>query len=275
MKTPLIIHDLHDSQMFSIAQAAGRAGIPVEGTFWPVEGWGRKSRYIQRTVELPCLVDQLKGTYAHGLKSSGLSGVWLPCMDDMADFTSQYQELLRNIGMQFLTVDAKTMAWAYAVEPLPEIDSLRTLPLDIIQAGNLYENAENYSFPIMLKSERDRFQKFTDPATLRAFLAQQDVEKHADRLHRVQQFIEGGVDSMASALILFDGDSRPVRGFTCRRYRVAETEFGPFGETTAAKAEWIPALYEGACELLSAMKWKALPRWSASRALMGSGILWK
>lgn len=275
MRMPLIIHDLHDSQMFSIAQAVGRAGVPVEGTFWPIEGWGRKSRYIQRAVALPCLGDQLQGTYALGLKSSGLSGVWLPCVDDMADFTSQYQELLRNIGMKFLTVDAKTMEWAYAVEALPEIETLKMLPLKIIQAGELYENAGIYSYPIMLKSERDRFQKFSDPAALKIFLTQQGVEKDAERLQRVQQFIEGGVDRMASALILFDADSRPVRGFTCRRLRVAETEFGSFGETTAAKAEWIPELYEGACELLSAMKWKALPRWSVSRLQMGSGTLWR
>ncbi|MES0371039.1 MAG: hypothetical protein ABUK11_02065 [Mariprofundaceae bacterium] len=256
MKTPLIIHDLQGSQMFSLAQAAGRAGIPVEGTSWPMEGWAKKSRYIQRAVKLQCLSEQLKGTYALGLKNTELSGVWLPCVDDIASFTSHYQGLLRKMGMRFITADVEAMEASFLTEKLPETSTLKIAPGEIVRIGDLYENAEKYLFPLMIKSERDRFQKFADPAALRHFLKSQDVEKHPDERERVQQFIEGDIDKMASALILFDDDSRPVRGFTCRRLRVAESEFGPFGETTAAKAEWIPELYEGACEMLSAIKWK-------------------
>ncbi|MDX8404126.1 MAG: hypothetical protein R8K54_06940 [Mariprofundaceae bacterium] len=256
MKTALIIHDLQDSQMFSLAQAAGRAGIPVEGTFWPMEGWAKKSRYIQRSVKLQCLSEQLKGTYALGLKNTGLSGVWLPCVDDIADFTSRYQELLRKIGMRFITADVEAMAQAFATERLPETNILKKAAMEIVRVSDLYKDAEKQAFPLMIKSERDGFQRFDSPSALRQFLDSQDAEANADQYHRIQQFVEGGVDSMASALLLFDEDSRPVRGFTARRLRVAKTVYGPFGETTAAKAEWIPELYEGACELLSAMKWK-------------------
>ncbi len=256
MNTPFIIHDLQDSQMFALAQAAGRAGIPVEGTFWPIEGWARKSRYVQRSVELQCLDEQLNGTYALGLKSSGLAGVWLPCVDDLAKFTATYQQLLQKIGMRFLTVDAETVEQALATENLPETDTLKVASMEIVRVSDLYENTESYVFPLMIKSERDRFQVFADSSALQRFLESQDVEKNADQYHRVQKFVEGDVDRMASALILFDHDSRPVRGFTCRRQRVAKTKFGLFGETTAAKAEWIPELYEGARDLLSTLNWK-------------------
>ena len=256
VKLPLIMHDLHDSQMFSIAQAAGRAGIPVEGTFWPMAKWGEKSCYIRRAVELPCLGDQLKGTYALQLKNLGLAGVWLPCVDDMADFTAQYQAHLRKIGMLFITVDAETIQRAFSAESFPETTILKTATTQVISAGDLYRDAEQFVFPMMLKSVRNGFRTFSNATDLRRFLESQDVVEHPDHYHRVQKFIEGDIDRMASAIILFDEESRPVRGFTGKRLRVDKTEFGPFGETTAAKAEWIPELYEGACELLSAMKWK-------------------
>jgi len=256
MNLPLIIHDLHDSQMFAIAQAAGRAGISVEGTFWPMERWGRNSRYIQRGVEIQCLSEQLQGTYALQLKNSGLSGVWLPCVDDLASFTAKYQGMLKTIGMRFISVDSATLARAFATESLPETKHLKIAPMEILQAGELFEHAERQRYPLMVKSERDRFQKFDSPEALREFLESQDMEVNADHYHRIQQYIEGDIESMATALLLFDEDSRPVRGFTGRRLRVSETRFGPFGETTAAKAEWIPELYEGARDLLSELKWK-------------------
>lgn len=251
----MIIHDLHDSQMFAIAQAAGRAGIPIKGTFWPMERW-EKSRYIRDCVELPCLGEQLKGTYALSLKNSGFSGVWLPCVDDMADFTARYQEMLRNIGFKFITADAETITSAFTTESLPETSILKVASMQLVCAIDLYENAGEYIFPLMLKSVRDGFRKFDDAQTLRSFLESEGVEKSGEHYHRVQQYIEGGIERMASAILLFDEDSRPVRGFTGRRLRVAETHFGPYGETTAGRAEWIPELYEGARELLAALNWK-------------------
>ncbi|HKI60298.1 MAG TPA: hypothetical protein VKA23_04620 [Mariprofundaceae bacterium] len=253
---PLILHDLHDSQMFAIAQAAGRAGIPVDGTFWPMEGWGEKSRYVQSSVELPCLGEQLKGTYALSLKNTGFTGVWLPCVDDMADFTARYQEMLRNIGFRFITADADTIASAFATESFPQTTILKTAPMQNILAGDLYGTVDKQNFPLLLKTVRDHFEKFEDAQSLRNFLGREKEKYGLNHYHRVQQFIEGGVEKMASAILLFDEESRPVRGFTGRRLRVVETAFGPFGETTAAKAEWIPELYEGARELLSALHWK-------------------
>jgi len=256
MTIPMILHDLHDSQMFAIAQAAGRAGIPIDGTFWPMERWGEKSRYIKNIVELPCLGEQLKGTYALSLKNTGFTGVWLPCVDDMADFTARYQEMLRNIGFKFITADADTIASAFATESFPQTTILKTAPMQLILASDLYKTVDRQSFPLLLKTVRDHFEKFDDAQSLREFLGREKEKHGLKHYHRVQQFIEGGVEKMASAILLFDEESRPVRGFTGRRLRVAETAFGPYGETTAAKAEWIPELYKGARELLSALQWK-------------------
>ena len=256
MTMPMIIHDLHDSQMFAIAQAAGRAGIPIEGTFWPMEKWGEKSRYIRNSVELACLGEQLKGMYALSLKNIGFSGVWLPCVDDMADFTARYQEMLRNIGFEFITSDTETVASAFATESLPETSILKVAPMQLVCVTELYDGAEHQTYPLILKSIRDGFKKFEAAHDLRRFLESEGLEHGDERFHRVQQYIEGSVDRMASAILLFDEDSKPVRGFTGRRLRVAETRFGPYGETTAARAEWIPELYEGARELLSALNWK-------------------
>jgi len=256
MKMPLIIHDLHDSQMFAIAQAAGRAGIPVEGTFWPLEKWGVNSRYIQRAEEFPCLSEQLKGRYALGLKSLGLSGVWLPCVDDMAEFTAGYQAMLRNIGMHFITTDAENIMRAFATEMLPETTILKHADVEIARIGDMYEQAERYHYPLIIKSARNHFRKMASSAELKAFLERDGLEESRDQYHKIQSYIEGDVEQMASAIILFDEESRPVRGFTGRRYQVADTRYGPFGETTVARAEWIPELYEGAAELLSNMQWK-------------------
>ncbi len=256
MTMPLIIHDLHDSQMFAVAQAAGRAGIPIEGTFWPMERWGLESRYVRKGVELPCLGEQLKGTYALGLKKAGFSGVWLPCVDDMADFTARYQELLRGIGLSFITADVNTIASAFATESFPQTAILKTAPMQVVLASELYEMADRQVFPILLKTVRDHFEKFHDVRSLREFLERERAAFGLNHYHRVQQFVEGEVERMASAILLFDDESRPVRGFTGRRLRVAETVHGPYGETTAARAEWIPELYEGARELLTALGWK-------------------
>ena len=81
-------------------------------------------------------------------------------------------------------------------------------------------------------------------------------ERGPQYMHRIQQYIEGPIDRMASAMLLFDAEGRPVRGFTGRRLRVSDTRFGPFGETTAARAEWIPELYTGARDMLARIGWQ-------------------
>jgi hypothetical protein len=190
------------------------------------------------------------------MKNAGFSGVWLPCVDDMADFTARYQGMLHSIGLKFLTVDEETVAWAVATESLPQTSILKIASMEVVVARELRETADSQTYPLLLKTVRDRFEKFDDAESLKRFLEHEAIQYGEDHEHRVQRFIGGGVERMASAILLFDEESRPVRGFTARRLRVVETSHGPYGETTAAKAEWIPELYEGARELLSALKWK-------------------
>lgn len=252
---PLIIHDLQDSQMFSLAQAAGRAGIPVYGTSWPMEPWVRKSRYVNDAVELRCLSEVTSGMYAYELKQWGREGVWLPCVDDVAHFTSRYQELLRSIGWRFVIADLETMERVTDTSRLPQGAGLAVAPMQIISSRELSEQAEAHSYPLMIKSQRDAYCVVHDADELRGFVSP-FLPQHAEAPHRVQQFIEGDVSRMASAILLFDDEGRAVRGFTGRRQQVAATRFGPFGETVAARAEWIPELYEGARDLLRAVGWK-------------------
>jgi len=93
---PLVIHDLQDSQMFALAQAAGRAGIPVSGSSWPMEPWVESSVYVQKSVEMRCLSEVISGSYARQWKLSNLQGVWLPCVDDSAQFTAKYKDFFAS-----------------------------------------------------------------------------------------------------------------------------------------------------------------------------------
>jgi hypothetical protein len=252
---PLVIHDLQDSQLFALAQAAGRAGIPVAGTGWPVEPWAKKSRYIGEVVELRCLSEVLAGVYALGLKHSGLRGVWLPCSDDVVRFTVNYRALMRNIGMHFIVPDEEAMDRAVNQETLPDVHGLKIAPMYVVSAGELVKNADEYLYPIIIKSKRDAYMKVASSEELRRLL-DPVVAGQPDASVRIQSFIEGDVSRMASAMFLFDDEGRPVRGFTGRRLAVASTDHGPFGETVAARAEWVPELYEGARELLRTIGWK-------------------
>lgn len=253
---PLVIHDLQDSQMFALAQAAGRAGLPVVGTSWPVEPWVKKSRYVQKAVALPCLGEVVSGVYAMNLKKSGLKGVWLPCVDDMAGFTAEYAPFLSNIGMRFLSADPETIERAITTHELPVRGMIRIPDGEMLNMQDLYDGKCRCAFPLMLKTRRNGFMRVDDAASLRQILQPQIEAGHGGQMEIVQRYIAGSVERMASAIVLFDDESRPVRGFTGRRLRVAQTHFGAFGETTAARAEWIPELYEGACELLSHLGWR-------------------
>jgi len=262
---PLIIHDLQDSQMFALAQAAGRAGLPVSGTSWPMEPWVESSVYVQKSVEMRCLSEVIAGTYAREWKLSGLQGVWLPCVDDSAQFTAKYKDFFESIGMRFLTPSFESMEKAIDVEQLSDIGSLKIAPMHTVFAQDLLKNIKHESFPLIIKSQRNAFQKFDDAASLRQFI----LADEEDAVYRIQHYIEGETSKMASAIVLFDADSRPVRGFTGRRLNVAHTKFGPFGETLAAKSEWIPELYEGACELLSALQWRGFAEVECKQANNG------
>lgn len=262
---PLIIHDLQDSQMFALAQAAGRAGLPVSGSSWPMEPWVESSVYIDKSVEMRCLSEVIAGTYARQWKLSGLQGVWLPCVDDLAQFTAKYKRFLESIGMHFLTPSLESMEKAVDAERLTDIRHLKVALMHTVTAQDLLKNINHESFPLIIKSKRNAFQKFDNAASLQQFILAGD--DHA--VYRIQEYIEGPISSMASAIVLFDKDSRPVRGFTGRRLSVADTKFGPFGETLAAKAEWIPELYEGACELLSSLQWQGFAEVECKQAANG------
>ncbi|MBL4760902.1 MAG: hypothetical protein JKY80_08655 [Mariprofundaceae bacterium] len=251
--------------MFALAQAAGRAGIPVSGTSWPMESWVESSVYVQHSVEMRCLSEVIAGTYARQWKLSGLQGVWLPCVDDSAQFTTKYKAFFESIGMRFLIPTFESMEKAIDVELLSGVGSLRVARMRSVFSHDLLDHLDDERFPLMIKSKRNAFQKFDDAESLRHFILAGD--DHA--VYRIQDYIEGSTSRMASAIILFDIDSRPVRGFTGRRLNVAHTKFGPFGETLAAKAEWIPELYEGACELLSALQWQGFAEVECKQAPNG------
>jgi len=255
MNLPLIIHDLQDSQMFALAQAAGRAGMQVLGTSWPMEPWVQKSRYVKDAIELRCLSEVTSGMYAYELKQWGRKGVWLPCVDDVAHFTARYQELLRSIGWRFVIADSETMEKVTDTSQLPKDTGLAVAPMQVASSKQLSEDAEHYNYPLMIKSQRDAYCVMHDANELRGFVSL-FLPQHAEMSHRVQRFIAGDVSNMASAILLFDDEGRAVRGFTARRWQVAATRFGPFGETVAARAEWIPDLYEGARDLLRSVGWK-------------------
>ncbi len=251
--------------MFALAQAAGRSGISVSGSCWPMEPWVESSVYVQQCVEMRCLSEVIAGTYAREWKLSGLQGVWLPCVDDTAQFTARYKDFLESIGMRFLISAFESMEKAIDAELLSDIGNLKIAPMHTVSAQDLLKNINHESFPLIIKSTRNAFQKFDDTASLRQFVLAGDD----DAVYRIQDYIEGPTSTMASAIVLFDKDSQPVRGFTGRRLKVEKTEFGLFGETLAAKAEWIPELYEGACALLSALQWQGFAEVECKQAANG------
>ena len=253
---PLVIHDLQSSQMFSLAQAAGRAGIRVEGTCHPFEPWLKASQYIDKAVELTCLGYVTSSAYALNLRNSGLSGVWLPCSDDLVEFTARYRPLLEHMGMHFLSPNEEQYEMTQQYHLLPEIEGLDKIFGGDVQVSSLYENIDDLPYPLIIKAERWKYHIIDNAVDFLTFLDDHQGREHQEDSLYIQAWIDGGIETMASAIVLFDKDSRPVRGFTGRRERVAPTPHGPFGESTAVKAEWIPELYEGAVELLSAMKWQ-------------------
>ena len=253
---PFVIHDLQDSQMFALAQAAGRAGFTVVGSSWPVEPWTLHSRYIRQVVSMPCLGENLSGVYALRWRDAGLSGVWLPGVDDTAAFTARYAPMLNKLGMRFLVAGTEAQQQANAVHTLPSDCGLAIPWMRRLSGEELMEAAAQLPYPVIAKSRRHAYQRLDDADQVRRHAGRMAVESGPEYVHCIQQYIEGPIERMASAMLLFDADGRPVRGFTGRRLRVSDTRFGPFGETTAARAEWIPDLYAGARNLLQHIGWQ-------------------
>jgi len=253
---PLIIHDLQDSQMFALAQAAGRSGIRVSGTCKPHEPWLKCSKYIDKAVEMACLGDVTSSAYALHLKNAGLAGVWLPCTDDLAEFTARYQPLLTHMGMHYISPSEDQYLMTMEYHRLPETTVIHKLFGGGMQVSELYENIQALPYPLMIKSERWNYHIIHSASDFQRYLDANNGREYLDHIMHVQAYVSGNVERMASAIILMDENSRPVRGFTGRRQRVVPSQHGAFGESTAVKAEWIPELYEGAVELLSAMGWK-------------------
>jgi len=252
---PFIIHDLQDSQMFALAQAAGRAGFPIHSLSSTNKPWIETSRYISCRTVMPSLGDVIDSVYALNLKKNHVySGIWLPCVDDIAMFTSHFEAFLKSRHITALVASETNMDQAELDQLQRYQGSLRIPETAWLTWDNLYYQTTQLHYPIILKSARGHFQRFNSPLHLQQHLDQWEHAPKNDQ--RIQQYIPGETSRMATAMLLFDQQNQPVRGFTGRRLRVAQTEHGAFGETTAAKAEWIPELYRGAVELLQHLNWQ-------------------
>jgi len=250
---PFVIHDLQDSQMFALAQAAGRAGFSVQGLASSMENWIECCRYVDDYRVVPSLGDVIESVYALNIKKTGFSGVWLPCVDDIAIFTAEFQHFLHDLNLKHLiaseqSMQASDVSQLQAYQGFLKIPETRWLTWDALK-----QSTHTFSYPLILKSSRGDFQTFASADILSAYLHQQKV---SPLLQRVQSYIEGETSKMATAMLLFDANGRVVRGFTGRRLSVAQTKHGNFGETTAAKAVWIPELYAGAVTLLEHIGWQ-------------------
>jgi len=263
---PFVIHDLQDSQMFALAQAAGRSGFSIQGLASSMEAWIEISRYIDDCALVPSLGDVIESIYALNLKKTGVSGVWLPCVDDIAIFTADFQCFLDDLGLKHLIASEQSME-ASDVSQLQDYDGVLKIPkTEWLTWEELEQSAPHLSYPLILKSLRGDFQRFASKDILLSYLSQHES---SPLLQRVQSYIEGETSTMATAMLLFDRHGRVVRGFTGRRLEVAQTKHGNFGETTAAKAEWIPELYDGAVALLEHIGWQGFAEVECKQAADG------
>ncbi|MDQ6958412.1 MAG: hypothetical protein Q9M24_04790 [Mariprofundaceae bacterium] len=273
MTLPLIINDVHDSQMFALAQAAGRAGIPVVGTSPVAAPWAEVSRYVDRLVELPDTNSVYAGFLLRTIERLNLSGVWMPAYEDMAEFTAIYRDVLKKQGLKLLSVDEAGYEAADVARLKEPMDGLKLPATWSVAWQALCDHADEFTYPCLLKVFRNDHVRLDNAEAMRRHAKTYATEHKPDEQLTVQQWIEGDVTRMATAMLLFDADSRPVRGFTGRRLRVAPARFGPFGETTAAQAEWIPELYEGACELMAALHWQGFAEVECKQGPDGSWYL--
>ncbi len=254
--SPFIFHDVQESQMFALAQAAGRAGFDVHATVRPMTSWAEKSIYLKQCIEIPVISEVGEGHYAASLKKHQIQGVFLTCLDDVANFLARHETLLKRNGLKFITANEHTMSLATDLFRMPENGSLKVANTQLFSTEDLLNQAEELDYPIIIKSARFQFCTFKSAQELQQFFTKHTLATYTHQAYRIQKYIPGGIEKMATAMLLFDEQGRCVRGFTGRRQHVTSTHFGPFGETTAAKAEWIPELYEGARDLLTHIGWK-------------------
>jgi len=273
MRPPLIINDVHDSQMFALAQAAGREGIPVIGTSPVVAPGAEKSRYVQQIAELPDTGSVYAGFLMCTIERLSLSGVWMSAYEDMAEFTAIYRDVLKKQGLKLLSVDEAGYEAADVARLKGFTGGLKLPATWSVAWQELCDHADEFVYPCLLKVFRNDHVRLNNAEAMRRHAKAYATEHQPDEQLTVQQWIEGDVTRMATAMLLFDADSRPVRGFTGRRLRVASARFGPFGETTAAQAEWIPELYESACALMAALHWQGFVEVECKQGPEGSWYL--
>lgn len=253
---PLIVNDIHDSQMFALAQAAGRAGLPVIGLCPCPAAWAEASRYIERVVQIPCLGEAGGGIVAAVLKREGVKGVWLPAYDDSAYFTARYATALRAMGLNFLVADAATQERAHPAF-LQDYRAGLVMPVTLRTSWReLAVAAAGFPFPAVLKCYGKQYLLAKSSQELVAMVEARTASVDLNDPVFLQAYIEGPTSKLASAMMLADGDGRVVRGFTARRQRVVLDHGLPFGETTAARAERLPDLYAAAKALLEHLAWQ-------------------
>lgn len=256
-KLPFIFHDVHDSQPFAMAQAAGRAGFPIVGILPHLHQapWVQKSIYFHHLVESPSLGDINQGQYALAIKKMGIHGVFVPLVDDIASLLAEFAPLLRKQGLRFLSPHPEQIRCCDHTH-LAQWQGKLGIPATMYCHGDaIMATAQAIGFPLILKSYRDGFIMFEYEQALSVWLDTAHAFYPFHLQQRLQRYIPGETTRMASVVLLFDQQSRPIRGFTARRIRVAQTQFGPFGETLAAHAETIPDLYDAVLELMQAMQW--------------------
>ena len=256
--------------MFALAQSAGRQGFNVHATVRPMTSWAEQCTYINRCIEIPAISEVGEGMYAASLKANSINGVFLTCLDDIALFLSRHENILKKNGLRFITADIETHTLVKSLHQLNEVPGTLRIPkTTLLNSDEIHEDKHNLSYPLIVKSARNQFFVAEDKKSLTNFLADNALVTYENNTHRVQEYISGDTSKMATAMLLFDNQGKCVRGFTGRRTQVTQTLFGPFGETTAAKAEWIPELYEGAKDLLSYVGWKGFAEVECKQAADG------
>jgi predicted ATP-grasp superfamily ATP-dependent carboligase len=266
---PYIFHDIQESQMYALAQAAGRAGFSVHATEQYETSWAKHSVYLDACVENSSISEVGSVRFAASFKHLKLQGVILTCLDDVALFLARYETLLKDIGLQFITASEQNIQRVSDLNQMPELGDLNVLRSQFLTEQELYDASETLDYPIIIKSSRNQFCKFENTAELHQFFATHDLPTYIDEQYRIQKYIAGDVPKMATAILLFDEQGHCVRGFTGRRTAVNQTQFGPFGETMAAKAEWIPELYEGARDMLTHIGWKGFAEVECKQDVQG------
>ena len=88
-----------------LARASGYSGVELT---WK---WNLAYTAVSMAV--------LAGVYALRWRDAGLSGVWLPAVDDTAAFTAHYAPLLHKLGLRFLVAGSEAQQRANAVHELP------------------------------------------------------------------------------------------------------------------------------------------------------------